>query len=1531
MKEQKNLLVFSNDDIYREIDIDEFEKEQVLCGNTNACDVKLRVKSTEDIVIVFRKVNDNWHIVQNEGVYYIANGIKTPRKQLVHGDTIIVKHNIHKGELLNINYFIDFKNSVENYDLEIVLDKQKDNTIGTGNDKDISIKNELLGNSSFVIRFDEGKWILCDDRTKYGVYVNGEKVEGKRVIKNNDFIVLMGYKFFFSGKKLYVSKYENDVKINNLKTNNVKIGNKLFNYPKFLRSPRMILNYPKEKVEILKAPNKQSEPNNSFLLSMIPLVGSIGLTLAFRTGSGGNSKFIYYSIGSIIISAVVSIITLIKGKKEYNEKEIKRVDRYNQYIEEKIQIIEDFTYTQKKYMEENYPTINNVYDIVENLERRLWERRDNHEDFLLVRLGTGKCEPTFEIEVPKREFKNHDDVLEEKPYEIKEKYKTINSAPIMVDFKNVGSMGVVGSNNGICDFISNTAVDITAHHSNEEVKLMFLLDDQLMNKLSWLRWLPHTWSEDKKIRLMSRNKENAQDILKGFYKLLSERAGQSRNASNNNLNIPHYIIYISNREFLDNNPIVQFIGREADLGVTFVFLYEDIAYLPKECNCIVQITVGNSGKLQYTNSSEQVIEFNYNVLSDEQYINYAKILSPIYIEGGFTADSLRNSITLFELYNIKSASQLDLNSYWSRDMIYKSMAAPLGVLSGDKVVSLDLHEKHHGPHGLVAGTTGSGKSEILQSYIASMAINFHPHDVTFIVIDFKGGGMANLFKDLPHMVGAITNIDGNQIYRSLKSIDAELKKRQRVFAEYDVNHIDSYMKLYKSGIAKTPIPHLIMVVDEFAELKSEHPDFMAKLISTARIGRSLGVHLILATQKPAGVVDNQIWSNSKFKLCLKVQTKEDSNEMLKSPLAADIVNPGRAYLQVGNNEIFELFQSAWSGATVVEDDELNITDFEISEVSLEGIRTKIFSTKDNRNSESQQTELDNIVEFIDNYCKNKNIEKLNGPWLEPLETKIYLDSIINKPLNNWMSIPIGIYDDPDNQAQDILEIDFGTKGNLFIVGSATSGKTTLLQTILVSLMRKYNPTEVNMYILDFGSRILKSLEVSPHVGGVITSDEEEKMKNFINFILKEMSRRKQLFSSVGVTSLQSYREVIDDYMPHIMIVIDNYAALSEYFNDHEDSLNTISREGSSLGITIVATASQTNAMRYKMLANFGQRIALNCNDKLEYMNVIENCRMQPTNVQGRGLTSIDKTIVEFHTALPFKGDNEVERAQKQKEFIDDLNKSWDGRRAKSIPMMPQILELSRVLLEDSELILDTMKYPVSIGISEGDIEYKHINLLEYPVISVVGKPKFGKSNFLSVVVKSLEKNSEQSQVDMYIVDSENYSLSEFKDSDNVKTYASAENEIKEMISSIYQELESRYEIINEMKSAMGKDFDMNDVLDYKPLIALIIDNGAMFTKVVSQDRELLAMFENIVNRFNDLKISIIISGGLDVFTGIPVSQASRIIKDKGVGLVFEQISNQRMFDFKTSFRHVEKTLQIGDAYFFDNGNFVCVKTPINDL
>jgi len=339
---------------------------------------------------------------------------------------------------------------------------------------------------------------------------------------------------------------------------------------------------------------------------------------------------------------------------------------------------------------------------------------------------------------------------------------------------------------------------------------------------------------------------------------------------------------------------------------------------------------------------------------------------------------------------------------------------------------------------------------------------------------------------LPHLVGTITNLGGNQTTRALVSIKSELKRRQTIFAQYGVNHIDSYQKLYHSQKAKEPLPHLVIIADEFAELKSEQPDFMRELVSTARVGRSLGVHLILATQKPAGVVDDQIWSNARFRI-------SD---------AANIKQPGRAYIQVGNDEIFELFQSAWSGAGYTPDASEEITTHnEISEVAING-----YTRSASQIRKAEFTQLQAAVSHIANVAQKENIVRLKGPWLPPLPEKLYLESLLADvkgcwdgekwtKADSWLNPVVGLLDDPENQ--------------LIVYGSPGYGKTTFLQTLIMSLALNYSPSDVNIYILDFGVRTLGIFSGLPHVGGTVMVDEEEKLSKLFKFLIKESSPTKE--------------------------------------------------------------------------------------------------------------------------------------------------------------------------------------------------------------------------------------------------------------------------------------------------------------------------------------------------------------------------------------------------------------------------------------
>ena len=604
------------------------------------------------------------------------------------------------------------------------------------------------------------------------------------------------------------------------------------------------------------------------------------------------------------------------------------------------------------------------------------------------------------------------------------------------------------------------------------------------------------------------------------------------------------------------------------------------------------------------------------------------------------------------------------------------------------LVQLNLHEKAHGPHGLIAGTTGSGKSETIQSYVLSLAVNFHPHDVGFLLIDYKGGGMAHLFKKLPHLLGTITNLDGAQSMRALVSINAELKRRQRLFNRYEVNHINQYQKKFKNGEAKEPLPHLFLISDEFADLKVNQPDFMKELVSSARVGRSLGVHLILATQKPSGVVDDQIWSNSRFKLALKVADRSDSMEMLHTPDAAEITQAGRAYLQVGNNEVYELFQSAWSGADYQPDkDELGIEDhtiYRINDLGQYEVLNQDLSGLDLADEIKEvPTELDAIVENIQLLAENQEIAPLPQPWLPPLRERMTLDELeavdFHKEWNKKPSdleLLIGMADIPQAQKQEPVSINLSKDGNILLYGSPGTGKTTFLQSTAMDLARKYSPKDVTLYLMDFGTNGLAPLSHLPHVADTLLLDQTEKVAKFVRIMERELNRRKKLLSDYGVGTIDLYRQASGQEEPTIVILLDSYEAMKEEPFEAElfKILMRISREGLSIGVHLIMTAGRQSNLRATLYANFKHQMTLKQNDVGEVRTILGSTPLAATmeDIKGRILMKRDEVDV-VQLALPVAGISDAQVINNLRAEVARIQEAWTGETPQAIPMVPEEL------------------------------------------------------------------------------------------------------------------------------------------------------------------------------------------------------------------------------------------------------------------
>ena len=1227
----------------------------------------------------------------------------------------------------------------------------------------------------------------------------------------------------------------------------------------------------------------------------------MGLMVMMRMSMGGNIMFVLMCIGMGAVSIVMGVINYRNEGTQYKKNIVKRENDYNRYIAGQEEKIQELREKERIISRQKYPSLEEELSYVEDFDARLFEKQKTHEDYLYVRLGEGIVPSQCTISFKEQEYREVDDPLMDYPAKLHEKYAYIEDMPVMLNLTETNAVGFLGDRTHLYQMTKNLILQFCIEHYYQDVKLYLLMGREDKQYFEWARWF-RNFREENGMRNFVYDEDSSKTMLEYLYAQLSEREKLKEKEIKE---MPTNIVFVYRSELLGEHPVSNYLERAYELGFVFLFFEEFAEKMNPYCSKRIFLNKNEyTGYVQDIMDGEQIQHFCYSRVPIEKAEQAALKMACVYVDEVSLEASLTKNITLYQLLGIMNVYDLDLTQRWNNSKIYNTMAAPLGVKSGDEIVYLDLHEKYHGPHGLVAGTTGSGKSEILQSYILSMATLFHPYEVGFIIIDFKGGGMVNQFRNLPHLNGAITNIDGKEINRSLSSIKAELKKRQRLFAEYEVNHINDYIRLFKQGVTKQPLPHLILIVDEFAELKSEQPEFMKELISAARIGRSLGVHLILATQKPSGVVNEQIWSNSKFKLCLKVQNQSDSNEVIKSPLAAEIREPGRAYLQVGNNEIFQLFQSAYSGAPVPNGAMGEAKKFRISKVDLSGRREVIFEQKPTE-EKGGDTQLDAIVDYVEEYCKRNHIERLPDICLPPLPEVIPYTMEGYENTGTDICVPIGMYDDPEQQYQGIMDVNF-SQGHVFIVGSSQMGKTNMLQNMIRGIAGSYSSNHVQIYLLDFASMILKNFEELKHVGDVITSTEEEKIKNFFKMMEQELVMRKDMLSDMGLSSYSSYLESGQREISQIVIMLDNIGAFRELFPALDDKMVKLVREGAAVGISVVVTAQQSAGLGYRYLSNFSKRFALYCNDSGEYSSVFERCRTSLNSIPGRCLLSMNKSLYEGQVYIAFPAEKEIDKVKEIRAFIKETNQKDSGCGAAKTPVVPT--KVTREMLHN---MMGGVRnpYAVPLGVNYENMEVDTMNLQNFQIFGVSGDDELGRKAFIINMIQELLEDQNRAPVNIYIFDGKNQELQSLEK--QVVYYTTTPDDIKSRLKDLFKLLEKR----------RGSN------LIQEPLELFIINDEAVYD-FIGNDTELFQLCQKSLIEYSECKFSLALTNVPNVNLQFKATPFVKILKEANNLILFKQIQDLKLFDPDVRMRNkYHKPLVQNEMYFKCGDYFGKYKTP----
>lgn len=1145
------------------------------------------------------------------------------REYAIYSETLI------DGSNINFNYKINGAQEIR---------------IGREADNDIQYDEGFVSRHHATLWWNRDHWTITDNDSSNGTYVNGVRIR-EISVRPSDVIYIAGLRIVVGFDFLSINTMARKVHLNkNVFSELIPDSEPLGVENPAIKNPdeHFYNRAPRRRESMTFNPIDIESPPMSMNSNQIPLLLRMGGSAVM-----GGRALAAGQVTMLLSSFIFPLLVNRYSEKEKKEYEGKRKEMYTKYLEQKRKEIKQEKENEFKALNSNYPPLDTVLNYPIS-GKRLWERQRTDDDFLTLRVGYGRLPLQAELEYADKRFSIEEDPLETEMYRMCEEPVFLENAPVLSSFADDWVCGVQGDRNEVLKFIQNMIMQLTILHSYDDVKTVFLIDSKELDSFNFIRYLPHVWNNQRNFRFLATNISEVYKIGEYLKKEIEEDLAceQSQKSLIKIRTRPYYFIFALDKKLFDSIEIIKdVIKNEYNIGVSVVAAFGDI---PKECTKVFQINNNLSeNEIIYIKQLERENnKFKLDKYEEAIKENSLKHLFNTNLRIVSNNYTLPKTITFLEMFGVGRVEHLNIIDRWNHSNPIKSLATPVGVgVDGNQFV-MDLHEKFQGPHGLVAGMTGSGKSEFLITYILSLAVNYHPDEVAFILIDYKGGGLADAFENkstgvrLPHLMGTITNLDGSSIQRSLMAIESELKRRQRTFKEckekLDESTMDiySYQKLYRLGKVREPMPHLFIISDEFAELKQQQPEFMDQLISIARIGRSLGVHLILATQKPSGVVNDQIRSNTKFRVCLKVQDKSDSMDMLKRHEAAELVDTGRFYMQVGYNEYFAIGQSAWCGAQYEPQDEvIEKKDDSIYVLDFLGQPTLTISPKP-KHINTEKSQLAETVKHLSDIAYREHI-KTRLLWTDPLLDVIDAGNYpIRDTDNQAKGIFMGILDDPENQRQIPLIYDFQHCGNLMIVGDTASGKTTLIQTILYSLAKKCSPDEFQFYALDYSSRLLKTFTVLPHCGEILTEEDSASLDGFFEIINVIVSERKKLFADMEVNNYDDASAI--KKLPLVLVVIDGFAGLNNSKEGlaHLQKIHTYLRDSVNYGVKYIISCTHLNELSARIKQELGDRICLHLKDKFEYGDAL-SCKVlyTPPEKPGRGLYKFADSPLELQCAM----------------------------------------------------------------------------------------------------------------------------------------------------------------------------------------------------------------------------------------------------------------------------------------------------------
>ncbi len=952
---------------------------------------------------------------------------------------------------------------------------------------------------------------------------------------------------------------------------------------------------------------------------------------------------------------------------------------------------------------------------------RLWERRRQDDDTLDVRVGLAAQPARVEAEG-----------------DLGEGSTTARDVPVVVALTTAGVLGIGGDRERGRALARWVVVQAAVWHSPRDLQLVVLTELSVAGAWDWAAWLPHVRPDSRQGcgALLGFGPAQAAARVAELAALIESRAELARTTRGAVPDDRRVLVVIDGAHGLRAVAgLAAVLTSGPSVGVFAVCVEADPRLLPEQCRATAVLTGPASVEVRAT-GLPTVTGAAADLLSCDRAEAVARALAPLRDDSRDRGEGLPSSLRWTDAVGLTL-----VGSGEDASRVLERWAAPgcstTAILGrgADGLFEVDL--SRDGPHALVAGTTGSGKSELLQTLIASLALCNRPDELTFVLVDYKGGAAFGPCADLPHTVGMVTDLDGTLVERALASLGAELSRREALLLACGAKDIEEHRRLVRTaGGPRQVLPRLVLVVDEFASLAEELPDFVGGLVGIAMRGRSLGVHLVLATQRPEGVVSADIRANTNLRLCLAVTRETESRDVLDSPLAATIsrTTPGRAYARTGHADL-TAFQTGRVGGrrpeSVATEQPATV---ELLPAAEQG--DPVGRPGAQKTESSSVTDLSLLVAACSGAATRLGVPPPRSPWLAPLPPVVLAGELPAGP-DPLAGVPgrvpplaYGLIDVPTEQDQRALVFDLDRSTHLMVLGSPRSGRTTTLRTLAGAVAAVASANDVHLYALDPGGGGLGPLAALPHTGAVVTRDQPERLTRVLTWLAAEVERRQDVLSCGGHADLTEQRTAAPPgaRLPHLLLLLDRWEAFLAGYQDLDggrlvELLFRLLREGPSVGLHVIVSADRSGIVG-RIGSMVEDTLLLRLADRGDYVGAGLPSRLVPHALPaGRGWSMCGAPVVAQVALL-------------------DADPSGPGQAAAlarlaaaaSPPprrLRPRRVELLPTSVRRCDLPLPDGPLSVVIGVGGDELEPVAVDVSEVgPGLLIAGPPRSGRSTTL---------------------------------------------------------------------------------------------------------------------------------------------------------------------------------------------------------